>query len=129
MQKPSICLISKTMKILNYKNLMLQVAPHNEPPPQLYGGYPGQLAHYPYPTSDMYAGWPRPPQYPYPYGNTYLPHYQTQMAPLQGQMGPAQNTNYYPSFQTRLQAMANYNITKDNPQVCSLYKKIYKQNL
>ncbi|CAD6231479.1 GSCOCG00001430001-RA-CDS [Cotesia congregata] len=65
-----------------------QVIAQAEPSNHLYPGghYPGHLA-YP-PPSDMY-NWPRPAQYPYPYGTPYMP---SQLA------------------------MANHNITKDNPQ-------------
>lgn len=90
-----------------------EVIAQTEPTGQLYpgAGYPGQLTHYP--TNDVYH-WPRPAQYPYPYGTTYLQsHYQPNTTSFSGNH---QGANYYPSFQTRLHAMANHNITKDNPQ-------------
>ncbi|XP_076749548.1 SET domain containing 1 isoform X1 [Xylocopa sonorina] len=93
-----------------------EVIAQSEPTSQLYpgAGYPGHLTHYP--TSDMYH-WPRPAQYPYPYGTTYLQsHYQPNTTSFSGTVGSHQGANYYPSFQSRLHAMANHNITKDNPQ-------------
>ncbi|XP_015429452.1 PREDICTED: histone-lysine N-methyltransferase SETD1 [Dufourea novaeangliae] len=93
-----------------------EVIAQTEPTSQLYpgAGYPGHLAHYP--TSDMY-NWPRPAQYPYPYGTTYLQsHYQPNTTSFSGAVGNHQGANYYSSFQSRLNAMANHNITKDNPQ-------------
>lgn len=95
----------------------MQVIAQTEPTSQLYpgAGYPGHLTHYS--TSDMYH-WPRPAQYPYPYGTTYLQsHYQPNTTSFSGTVGNHQGANYYPSFQSRLHAMANHNITKDNPQV------------
>ncbi|XP_043250324.1 histone-lysine N-methyltransferase SETD1 isoform X1 [Colletes gigas] len=93
-----------------------EVIAQTEPTSQLYpgAGYPGHLTHYP--NSDMYH-WPRPAQYPYPYGTTYLQsHYQPNTTSFSGAVGNHQGANYYPSFQSRLHAMANHNITKDNPQ-------------
>ncbi|CAK9833089.1 Histone-lysine N-methyltransferase SETD1 [Anthophora retusa] len=93
-----------------------EVIAQTEPTSQLYpgAGYPGHLTHYP--TNDMYH-WPRPAQYPYPYGTTYLQsHYQPNTTSFSGAVGNHQGANYYPSFQSRLHAMANHNITKDNPQ-------------
>lgn len=93
-----------------------EVIAQTEPTTQLYpgAGYPGHLTHYP--TSDMYH-WPRPAQYPYPYGTTYLQsHYQPNTTSFSGTVGNHQGANYYPSFQSRLHAMANQNITKDSPQ-------------
>ncbi|XP_003399301.1 histone-lysine N-methyltransferase SETD1 [Bombus terrestris] len=93
-----------------------EVIAQTEPTSQLYpgAGYPGHLTHYS--TSDMYH-WPRPAQYPYPYGTTYLQsHYQPNTTSFSGTVGNHQGANYYPSFQSRLHAMANHNITKDNPQ-------------
>ncbi|XP_031847043.1 SET domain containing 1 [Nomia melanderi] len=93
-----------------------EVIAQTEPANQLYpgAGYPGHLTHYP--TNDMYH-WPRPAQYPYPYGTTYLQsHCQPNTTPFSGAVGNHQGANYYPSFQSRLHAMANHNITKDNPQ-------------
>ncbi|XP_012350033.1 histone-lysine N-methyltransferase SETD1 isoform X2 [Apis florea] len=93
-----------------------EVIAQTEPTSQLYpgAGYPGHLTHYP--ANDMYH-WPRPAQYPYPYGTTYLQsHYQPNTTSFSGTVGNHQGANYYPSFQSRLHAMANHNITKDNPQ-------------
>nr|XP_012153816.1 PREDICTED: histone-lysine N-methyltransferase SETD1 isoform X2 [Megachile rotundata] len=93
-----------------------EVIAQTEPTSQLYPGtgYPGHITHYP--ANDMYH-WPRPAQYPYPYGATYLQsHYQPNTTSFSGTVGNHQGTNYYPSFQSRLHAMANHNITKDNPQ-------------
>lgn len=71
--------------------------------------------------------WPRPAQYPYPYGTTYLQsHYQPNTTSFSGTVGNHQGANYYPSFQSRLHAMANHNITKDNPQVC-IYTLSFKK--
>lgn len=99
------------------EEVIAQSAP---PVNQLYpgAGYPGHLAHYPPPMADVYQ-WPRPAQYPYPLNTTYLPsHYQAIHTAIPGTLGNHQGaTNYYPSFQTRLQQMqSNYNISKDNPQ-------------
>ncbi|KAG5341184.1 SET1 methyltransferase, partial [Acromyrmex charruanus] len=90
-----------------------EVIAQTEPSNQLYPatGYPGHLTHYP--SNDVY-NWPRPTQYPYPYGTTYLQsHYQPNTASFSATMGNHQGANYYSSFQSRLHAMANYNITKD----------------
>ncbi|CAL1675357.1 unnamed protein product [Lasius platythorax] len=83
-----------------------------EPSSQLYpAGYPGNLTHYP--SNDVY-NWPRPTQYPYPYGATYLQsHYQPTTASAFSATVGNQGANYYSSFQSRLHAMANYSITKD----------------
>ncbi|XP_023288226.1 histone-lysine N-methyltransferase SETD1A isoform X2 [Orussus abietinus] len=94
-----------------------EVIAQTEPTSQLYpgAGYPGQITHYPPPT-DVY-NWPRPAQYPYPYGTAYLPnHYQSTTASLPGTVGNHQGTTYYPSLQSRLQALASSSIAKDNPQ-------------
>ncbi|XP_018397619.1 PREDICTED: histone-lysine N-methyltransferase SETD1 [Cyphomyrmex costatus] len=87
-----------------------EVIAQTEPSNQLYpAGYPGHLTHYP--SNDVY-NWPR--QYPYPYGTTYLQsHYQPNTASFSAAIGNHQGANYYSSFQSRLHAMANYNITKD----------------
>ncbi|KAH0558197.1 histone-lysine N-methyltransferase SETD1 [Cotesia glomerata] len=87
-----------------------QVIAQAEPSNHLYPGghYPGHLA-YP-PPSDMY-NWPRPAQYPYPYGTPYMPSQYHSSATIPGN----QTGSYYPNFHSRL-AMANHNITKDNPQ-------------
>lgn len=104
------------------KQIGFQVIAHNPPVNQLYTGpgYPGALAHphYPHPVSDMY-GWPRPAHYPYPYGAPYLPNsYQPPNNSFQGGIhNNTQGTNYFPSLQSRLQAMTNFNTYKDNPQV------------
>ncbi|XP_035740533.1 histone-lysine N-methyltransferase SETD1-like [Vespa mandarinia] len=93
-----------------------EVIAQPEPSSHLYPGpgYPGHISHYP--SGDVYS-WPRPTQYPYPYGTTYLQsHYQPNTGSLSGTVGSHQGTSYYTSFQSRLQAMANHNITKDNPQ-------------
>ncbi|XP_034176391.2 SET domain containing 1 [Osmia lignaria lignaria] len=93
-----------------------EVIAQTEPASQLYpgAGYSGHITHYP--PNDMYH-WPRPAQYPYPYGTTYLQsHYQPNTTSFSGTVGNHQGTNYYPSFQSRLHAMANHSITKDNPQ-------------
>ncbi|KAK0095871.1 hypothetical protein PV326_007174 [Microctonus aethiopoides] len=93
-----------------------EVIAQTEPTNQLYTGsnYPGHLNHYPQPT-DMY-NWPRPTQYPYPYGGAYLPNQYQSSTTLPGAVGSQNTTNYYSNFHSRLQAMANHNITKDNPQ-------------
>ncbi|XP_034934332.1 histone-lysine N-methyltransferase SETD1A-like [Chelonus insularis] len=92
-----------------------EVIAQTEPNNQIYGGasYPGHLTHYP-PPADMY-GWPRPTHYPYPYGAPYMPTQYQSTTTLTGGVG-SQGTNYYPNFHSRFQAMANHNITKDNPQ-------------
>ncbi|EFN77371.1 Histone-lysine N-methyltransferase SETD1B, partial [Harpegnathos saltator] len=59
-----------------HMNIFLQqVIAQTEPTNQLYPTtYSGHLTHYP--SNDVY-NWPRPTQYPYPYGTTYLQsHYQ-----------------------------------------------------
>ncbi|XP_011150293.1 histone-lysine N-methyltransferase SETD1 [Harpegnathos saltator] len=88
-----------------------EVIAQTEPTNQLYPTtYSGHLTHYP--SNDVY-NWPRPTQYPYPYGTTYLQsHYQPTTASFSTTVGN-QGANYYSSFQSRLHAMANYNITKD----------------
>ncbi|XP_033216334.1 histone-lysine N-methyltransferase SETD1 isoform X2 [Belonocnema kinseyi] len=98
-----------------------EVIAHSQPVNQLYpgAGYPGALTHphYPHLANDMY-NWPRPAQYPYPYGAPYLPNnYQAPNNSFQGGMhSNAQGASYYPSLQSRLQAMTNLNSYKDNPQ-------------
>ncbi|XP_046740317.1 histone-lysine N-methyltransferase SETD1 isoform X2 [Diprion similis] len=95
-----------------------EVVAQTEPQNQLYSGgsYPGHLAQYPA-SADVYH-WPKPAQYPYPYGTPYLPnhHYQPTTNSVTGGVGTPQGTTYYPTLQSRLQALANHNITKDNPQ-------------
>ncbi|XP_024939725.1 histone-lysine N-methyltransferase SETD1 [Cephus cinctus] len=93
-----------------------EVVAQTEPANQLYpgAGYPGQLAHYPH--TDVY-NWPRPAQYPYPYGAAYLPnHYQPTASAVPGAVGTPQGPGYYPTLQSRLQAIANHSIAKDKPQ-------------
>ncbi|KAG7187904.1 hypothetical protein KM043_013872 [Ampulex compressa] len=93
-----------------------EVIAQTEPSNQLYPGtgYPGHLTHYP--SGDVYT-WPRPAQYPYPYGAAYLQsHYQPTTASISGAVTNHQSANYYSSFQSRLHAIANHSVTKDNPQ-------------
>lgn len=122
-----------------------KLAHHDPASQQLFGNYSAipQLHQYPgaplnhqqvyHHSGPQQQPWSRHNQFGgYPYGAAaaaaaaYMPSQYQPVGVASGMHGPGgnmglgsnvQNSGYYPNYQTRLQAMASQNITKDNPQV------------